>query len=43
MRTSRGSDEKGKGGFEDINIEYHPEAADELMEAARYYEERQSG
>ncbi len=41
MHFSRKSDEKSKSQFEKIILDYHPEAIDELINAAQFYESNQ--
>jgi plasmid stabilization system protein ParE len=43
MYPGGSSDKKGKSHIEKIVIEYHPEAADEFIEAAQFYESREKG
>jgi hypothetical protein len=43
MHPGGSSDKKGKSQIEKIVIEYHPEAADEFIEAAQFYESREKG
>lgn len=43
MPTSGSSDETGPREFGPLTLDYHPEASVELIEAARFYEERGSG
>ena len=42
MCTSRRSDEEGQSQPEQIILDYHPAAIDELIDAARFYESRQT-
>lgn len=43
MHPSRRSDEEGESQSEQTFIDYHPQAVEELIEAAQFYESRQDG
>ncbi|MDI6795273.1 MAG: type II toxin-antitoxin system RelE/ParE family toxin, partial [bacterium] len=42
MCPSRRSDEEGQSQIEQIILDYHPDAIDELIDAAQFYESRQA-
>ena len=43
MHSSRRRDEKSQSQPNQISVRYHPEATNELIEAAHFYNERQVG
>lgn len=43
MHSRRGRDEAGQEQLKNVVIRYHPDAVEEMIEAAIFYEERQTG
>lgn len=43
MHPCKKSDQKSKSELEEKIVRYHPEAVDELIDAAQFYESRSSG